>query len=194
MITEPAIIALKSAVGLLATWLFVFLLWKDYCLDRFRESVFSLRDELFSYAADGNISFDHPAYTMLRGTMNVSLRYAHEFTLARLFLAIAVESNTRNSEIVAWEAALKSLPPDTQTALTTTRSRFAIAVLEYMTLRSFLLYLLVLLARLVDRFRTLAKRYILPQIVIGIERLESEALEEDARQNAKKHPIAAHAT
>ncbi len=40
-------------------------------LDCFRQNMFSVRDELFDYAAAGNISFDNPAYILLRLQMNV---------------------------------------------------------------------------------------------------------------------------
>jgi hypothetical protein len=87
-------VALESAVGLLILWVFVFIFWKDYCLDIFRDHIFTLRDDLFLYAAHGNISFEHPAYRMLRERMNLSLRFAHEFTLTRFFLALKLPSSS----------------------------------------------------------------------------------------------------
>ncbi len=185
MITAVVILALKSALGLLSIWLLVFLLWKDYCLDTFREDVFAIQDALFLYAADGSVGFDHPAYRMLRQKMNVSLRYAHEFTLIRFVLAIIVLSKVPNAETVAWEEALGTLPSDVQKSLTHYRNDFLYGFLKYVTLRSFFLYAflyaVVLVVRVFGVCKQAIKRYILPQIVVGIERLESEALDEELR-------------
>jgi hypothetical protein len=52
-------------------------------LDCFRQKMFSVRDELFDYAADGNISFDDPAYILLRRQMNGMIRFGHRLTLFR---------------------------------------------------------------------------------------------------------------
>jgi hypothetical protein len=181
MMTATIIIALKSALGLLFIWIFVFLFWKDYCLDLFREDVFGLRDELFLYAADGKVDFDHPAYTLLRQRMNVSLRYAHEFTLARFALAIAILSKVPNTETATWEESLAILPHDVQKSLIQYRDSFVFAFLKYVTLRSFFLYIIVLLGQAVGGFQQAVKHYCLPKLVMGVERLESEALEEETR-------------
>lgn len=181
MIIEVVIVALRTALALLFIWLFVFVLWKDYCLDNFREAVFAIRDDLFLYAADGNVSFDHPAYKILRNRLNVTLRYAHEFTLLRFSLAVTVLSKVPNAETAAWEKALVSLPTDVRQALIQYRTNFVLAFLGYVTLRSFFLYLLFVLVQVLGICKEAAKRYVLPRIVTGVERLESEALAEDLR-------------
>lgn len=53
-------------------------------LDRFRQDLFEIRDELFDYAASGNIGFDDPAYRLLRQLMNGFIRYAHQITFFRI--------------------------------------------------------------------------------------------------------------
>ncbi len=50
-------------------------------LDCFRQNMFSVRDEMFDYAASGNISFDDPAYILLRRQMNAMIRFGHRLTL-----------------------------------------------------------------------------------------------------------------
>jgi len=187
---DPNILLLKSAVGLIAAWIFVSFLWRDYCLDTFRENLFTLRDELFLYAAGGNIGFDNPAYRILRERMNVGLRYAHEFTLARFFLALAIPLKGENPELTAWDKALRSLPSlEVQERITHFRNCLIFSVIKYMTLRSFFLYLLVLVVKVAGQFRQLVERYLVPRMVVGIERLESEALDEDSRSREKRGPI-----
>src|ERR1700682_1355645 len=98
-------IALKSIIGLFALWLFVYYLWRDYRLDAFRDDVFARRDQIFVFAAKGNIKFDHPAYTILRNRMNVLLRYGHAFTLTRLLLIRISHPLVKNDLMEKWESA-----------------------------------------------------------------------------------------
>lgn len=79
-------------VTILTTWVSLFLLivvlrlWSSLRLDRFRQSMFALRDEVFDYAAAENISFNDPAYRLLRKSMNGFIRYAHQLTFFRISL------------------------------------------------------------------------------------------------------------
>jgi hypothetical protein len=59
----------------------------------FRQEIFELRDELFDYAAAGNIRFGDPAYRLLRQSMNGYIRYAHKLTFFRLCM-ITIERKT----------------------------------------------------------------------------------------------------
>src|SRR4029077_15335769 len=176
MTTVETIIALRSVVYLLLLWFFVFMLWKDYCLDDFRERIFTLRDELFLAATRGEISFDDPAYKMFRERLNISLRYAHEFTLSKLFLALAVPM-FGTSEGLAWEEHMKRLPEETKELLIRYRILLVSNVLRYMILRSFVLAVLLLLSRaaaeMIGGFYGLTKRHILSKVAPGVERLES---------------------
>jgi hypothetical protein len=58
---------------------------------------------MFDYAADGNISFNDPAYALLRKSMNGFIRYAHTLTFFRdpddAFLVFPRESS--GSQVVA---------------------------------------------------------------------------------------------
>jgi hypothetical protein len=65
-------------------------LWRDLFVDSFRQNIFTLRDELFDYAAEGNISFEHPAYKDLRLAMNSVILYAEKITFLRWVFALIV--------------------------------------------------------------------------------------------------------
>jgi hypothetical protein len=73
-----------SFVHFLFGVLVLFLIWhlgvRPYLLDRFRSKLFNLRDELFDYAADGNIEFDDARYGTLRMWLNALIRMAHRVT------------------------------------------------------------------------------------------------------------------
>ena len=57
-------------------------------LDIFRQKMFAVRDELFDYAAAGNISFNDPAYRLLRQSINGFIRYGHRLTFFRLSMTV----------------------------------------------------------------------------------------------------------
>lgn len=82
-------------------------------LDCFRQNIFSVRDELFDYAAAGNISFDDPAYILLRRQMNGMIRYGHQLTLFRVLVTwVMREISGENQKFVwhdSWEKALENV-------------------------------------------------------------------------------------
>src|SRR6266540_2513914 len=67
-------------------WFGYFNLFKRYTVDVFRQKMFELRDALFDEAASGTVAFDHPAYTILRYTMNGFLRFGHRISLFELIV------------------------------------------------------------------------------------------------------------
>lgn len=73
----------------------LFWLYPDYQVDVFRQKMFQLRDELFDEAAQGKISFNDPAYGMLRSAMNGHIRFAHQ---SNIWQALLFSWLTRNDE------------------------------------------------------------------------------------------------
>lgn len=67
-------------------WVLYHWLYKEYAVDKFRQEIFALRDELFAEASDGLIDFNHPAYTTLRRMMNGSIRFSHRINLLGILL------------------------------------------------------------------------------------------------------------
>ncbi len=177
-------VAIQTALGLLGLWFFVFYFWRDYRVDAFRDHVFSIRERLFLYAAQGGVSFSDPAYTILRYRMNVVLRYAHQFSLTRFLLAVIHPSPARNSEHARFEMALQRLSSDaTRAKLREFNTILAIGILQFMVYRSFFLYLLVRPIMPFVPTRKVINRS--PNVVSGVEQVESGALQEE---EAKKHP------
>jgi hypothetical protein len=60
--------------------------YKKFQLDSYRQDIFKIRDDLFVYAAEGNIPFNHEAYKMVRGYLNGSIRFAERFSLLRIVI------------------------------------------------------------------------------------------------------------
>lgn len=101
-------IELISVLGLYSVLFFKIL--PTYRLDSFRQSMFAVRDEVFDFAAKGNIAFDDPAYVLLRRQMNGLIRYGHHLTVFRMLMTFIL----RNMEVgnvsphwtEQWNAAL----------------------------------------------------------------------------------------
>lgn len=71
-------------------------------LDGFRQNMFAVRDELFDYAADGNIAFDHPAYVLLRQQMNGFIRYGHQLTVFRCLMTVLSHKMVGRQTTTRW--------------------------------------------------------------------------------------------
>lgn len=139
-------VVLKSLGLLVALWFFVYYFWRDYRLDAFRDDVFTLRDEMFLYAAQGNISFQDPAYVLLRSRMNVILRYAHEFNLfnfAAVALTPSLTLRRTNAALIEWEEAVVRLPSPIQDRMREFQIALAVKAFEHMTFASYFLYILI---------------------------------------------------
>lgn len=61
-------------------------LYKDYQVDKYRQRLFNIRDQFFSSAMKGEISFDSEAYGLIRLLLNSHIRFAHRLSLGRLLL------------------------------------------------------------------------------------------------------------
>jgi hypothetical protein len=175
------LVALQSAVGLLALWVFVFYFWRDYRTDAFRDHVFDIRERLFLFAARGGVNFGDPAYSILRHRMNVVLRYAHAYTLLRFLSAKVRPSLARSPEQMEWERAVEALPSEaTKKKLQEFNTILTIAVLQLMIYRSFFLYLLVRPIAPFFELRSVFDNR--PNVVASVEQVESETLEEDRKK------------
>ena len=127
---------------LLATANFA-LLWilvgcrRSYRIDALRHRLFVLRDELFDYALDGNISFDHPAYAMLRRRMNNLLRFSHKISFVRLLIFLSLGYKIMAKEALAnhereWRSALEQLSDKQRKKIEELHERVLSEILKHM--------------------------------------------------------------
>lgn len=104
---------LHLACGLYLLWFLLFFCFRSYRLDFVRDQLFQVRNELFDYAATGAISFDAPAYWMLRQRLNGLLRFAHTMTFVRLVIALLVPEGWKRARVVTekWYSELQHVTP-----------------------------------------------------------------------------------
>jgi len=98
------------------SWLFYY---KKYQLDSYRQDIFTIRDELFIYAAQGNISFEHEAYQMARTYLNGSIRFAERLSLLRMII-MRIEFKKHDSHFdKEFERKLSGLSSDQRAVINT---------------------------------------------------------------------------
>lgn len=173
--------------GMIFLWFFVFWIYRDYCIDAFRDKIFTLRDDLFDAAASGLIDFDHPAYGLLRKTMNGLLRFGHKISFFELFVyGFVFRKNLprRVSFSSRWEEATRQLDNTTKAKMSQFRDRMAALIVIQAVIGSPLilciLFIPLLVARLPIAIMRDAKRFAVKTLAgkmkKSINSLESVAL------------------
>jgi hypothetical protein len=165
-----------SLLGLFGLWIAVYYLWRDYRNDSYREDIFSVRDEMFLFAANCNIPFDHPAYTLLRTRMNGLLRHGPQLTLTRLLILLAACKDVKSQSFGAWQKAVAELPEDLRERMKEFNLRVNIFVLQHLIFVSFFRYLVFRPLSMAINIRVVIAR---PHVETTVERLESATVAEE---------------
>jgi hypothetical protein len=144
-------IVISSLLSMILFTFLIFWLWPAQRIDLFRQQMFAIRDELWDFAAEGKISFDDPAYTLLRQLMNGFIRYAHNLTLYRILLSFLqwkyVFGEPVGQWTTSWNEAISQLPnKSTKEALQKFHSRAMELVLGQIALSPGVLSFCMLLA------------------------------------------------
>lgn len=133
-----------SLASLAFLWALFFWLYRDYRLDRFRESLFALRGELFHLAANGEIDFNSDAYGMLRSTINGTIQFGHRLGFVQLLaFFFFVPRKPANDYACAyhnqWTVACGKLRPEVRERLFGIRRQVHALIAEQIVLTSALL-------------------------------------------------------
>lgn len=129
-----AVVSVLSLIGLLV----LLRLYRDYTVDRFRQEMFALRDEVFDFAAAGGIAFRHPAYGRLRLTMNGFVRWADQLRLMDVvFRLISHRDQSENDKFDAeWEKALGGLDGTSRHRMNDFRNRMHQVLIAHLLRRA----------------------------------------------------------
>jgi hypothetical protein len=127
MSSQMTLTALSSLLSLLGICYLFFWRYRTFRVDYFRQELFELRDELFDFADEGNLDFNHPAYGILRSTLNGYIRFGHRLTLWHaiflgIFLQRADKDEVKSFDKV-WENSIKHLDASTTGHLVEYRKR-----------------------------------------------------------------------
>jgi hypothetical protein len=146
---STAITEIASWVSILFLVAFIFWSYRQFVLESFRQKLFALRDEMFDYAAEGNMDFSHPAYVVLRQTMNGMIRFGHRmnfpFALSLMVVRQNAEPDAGTTFKCRLDTAKRSLPPAQQKAVDNFRVRMDFLMIEYLVQSSPIILLTIIL-------------------------------------------------
>ncbi len=155
--------ALVSLLSLIGIWIWLAWLYPEYATDIFRQRMFALRDRLFDEALEGRIAFTHPAYGMLRSTMNGFIRFAHRISLGQMLWIMMVPSAQPDSRAFTqrWESALSTLDPNTRDHIEQYLQEMNWLVIRHVIRRSPFFFTMaifpaVLMSMIIRRIKTMA--------------------------------------
>ena len=141
---QEAVTTVTTGVSLAMLWVLFYWLYRDYRIDRFREDLFSLRDEVFDMGASGKAPFEHRAYGMLRSNINGAIRHGHRLGLLDLMVFAALarrpdQADGAREYTRAWKAACAELDPEVASKLHVIRGRLHYLMAEQIIFTSPLL-------------------------------------------------------
>lgn len=119
--------------------LWVVLCWpyRSYREDLLRQRLFELRDELFDFAADEQMSFDSKAYGSMRSLLHAYMRNACEMTLTHVVLFSRATRhdpqllNLAKKQFASFEAVLSTESEGVKAKLEDIHRRATFAVVEH---------------------------------------------------------------
>jgi hypothetical protein len=173
------------SISLASLWILAFKLFRNLEIDEFRQKVFALRDEMFDFASDGRISFDHPAYGQLRLLMNGVVRYGHRMSLFRIWMLIVfVKMPTNRSAFsIEFEKNINSLDEFTRDKLNGFHDQLMRIIVSHLIKQSPLFSPSIVAAYIPFISAYFANRILsrlMPKLTRYTKVLESEAYEEGA--------------
>lgn len=165
-----------TTAAFLGLWVLFHWQYAQYRKDLLQNRLFAVRQDLFDLARSGVIAFDHPAYGLLRTTINGFIRFGGRMNLLGLVVLIlttsAADKRFRSENYTArLDRLSQDLPEDVRRRLEGLRMRFNVAILCHVVFTSLplaiLFWPLALLARSISWER----------IVPRFDRVDDAALE-----------------
>lgn len=137
-------------------------------VDRYRESLFTLRDGLFDYMWKNDVSFDLPAYRLMRAFLNGAIRCAGEITPTTFIVGLfAIRSD---APAPGMSAAIDEIEdPDVRERFRRTLGDFVEVTLVFLGPIGVLVRWAVKLDRFKRAVRTQVDRWIGELVVFGSE-------------------------
>jgi hypothetical protein len=141
-----ALEALSTVISLAVLWIYGCWIYRGFRDDLLRQDLFDLRDQLFDIAAAKEIEFNHPAYGLLRSTINGFMLAADRMSLTSLVMfSIAGQPELRKAQssyAQRWDAALGSLPEGARAKLVKIRDRLNDRLIMHVVATSPLMWVL----------------------------------------------------
>lgn len=191
---------LVATASAAACWSLWFYLIKEYRVSAFRERLFSIRDELFAFAADEGVSFDDPAYLQLRDLINAMLQFAHRVSFLTLLISARNPSSSaeNSNPHQRWKKLLEVLEPAAKERLERVHEEIFSAYMKQLVEGSIVLFPIAAILFIGFSVRAQLKRYFSAQdagkgdakiaMVRNLARtLDAERLEVEAYRESKNN-------
>ena len=90
MTIQESITALHSCAAIIGFAIFWRVFWREYALDRYRQALFAIRDDMFMAIAkgDGPLGFDSEEYLICRRDLNQFIRCAPSVSITQLLVTL----------------------------------------------------------------------------------------------------------
>lgn len=129
-----------SLFSIFLIFIFLFKMYEDYRVDKFRQDMFKIRDDLFDYAMRGRLSFNDPSYGLIRGAINGHIRFAHRINLLDLamFNRILEQENyvIREPFSERLQKSMEHLTSEQKDFVTDTVMKMNFKIIEHLSLSS----------------------------------------------------------
>lgn len=139
MSSEAILYSLEHWIALGLIIAFLYGPWQSLVEALARQKVFQIRDDLFIYAAEGNIEFDNENYRKIRRNLNETIRFAHVLTWPHILITKLISKRTkkqREEDLKVLLVVDESLPKDVSTELNKAMVKAVVAVALMLVLRS----------------------------------------------------------
>ncbi len=127
--------AINSSITLLLLVFLVFFAYQTYRVDKFRQDLFLIRDELFDAALNQEVSFDDRGYILTRQLINGMIRFGHRLSVLNFIVFGICFAKTdltkfRKDTLNEW---LRNASPEGRDVFEKYSSRVHVRVLEHIT-------------------------------------------------------------
>lgn len=171
-------VALNTFVALAFLWMLLFWCYAQYRIDKFRQDMFALRDELFDEARSGRISFDDPAYKHLRDSINGFIKMGHRLSMFQMiaFQVVAAKYSRRERKNSVWENLLARHDKEIRVFLDSFQSRMHLCVIDQVVLGSPLITLSIVVPAICLVATHAFSSRLLKFLRVPLERADSAAM------------------
>jgi hypothetical protein len=161
------------------------LLYRDYRVDKLRDDLFSLRDELFDYAVSEQL-IDNPGYRRLRNIINSTIQFAHKISFLGLLSYMLLEKlipekERRIDPVEEWLRSIDVLPEKQKQHLIRVHLDMFVLIIQFMADVSLLLRLIlgmVYVRVTIEKMKETAVNVVIRKSQRGLKLIEAQALDE----------------
>lgn len=148
---DDAALYTLNALVILGLWWLYFIEYRRYRLDKTRQDLFAIRNDLFDKWAAMGMPFDDGAYGMVRTTLNGMIQFAHRISIIRLAAAIAADQQYRSGETARQyeenlSNRLNKLPPNARKAIQDAREQMHYVIASHLIFSSLVFSTLAIIA------------------------------------------------